>query len=80
MDMKLNTVNAAPISPKSKWIALILCIALGLLGIHRFYVGKVGSGIIYLLTGGALGFGWIIDIIMILTGSFTDKAGLFLKS
>ncbi|WP_195985560.1 NINE protein [Clostridium sp. D33t1_170424_F3] len=67
------------ISPSSRWVALILCIFLGTLGIHRFYVGKIGTGILYLLTGGAFGIGWIVDIIMIACGSFTDSYGAQLK-
>ena len=60
---------------KSKMVALLLCIFLGGLGIHRFYVGKIGTGIIWLLTGGFFGIGYIVDIVMIATGKFTDKAG-----
>ena len=60
---------------KSKMVALLLCIFLGGLGIHRFYVGKIGTGIIWLLTGGCFGIGYIGDIVMIATGKFTDKAG-----
>ena len=67
-------------SEEKSWIAaLLLCIFLGYLGIHRFYVGKIGTGILYLLTGGLFGIGVIIDIIMIAVGSFTDKGGNFLK-
>lgn len=67
------------VSKKSKKVALLLCIFLGGLGAHRFYVGKVGTGILYLCTGGVFGIGWIMDIIFIATGSFKDEFSLVLK-
>lgn len=74
-----NQANVKPMSPNNRWIAFILCFFCGTLGIHRFYVGKIGTGILYLLTFGFFGIGWLIDLIMIAIGSFTDKAGLMLK-
>ena len=62
-------------SKKSWTTTLLLAIFLGELGIHRFYAGKIGTGILWLLTGGLFGVGWIVDIIMICTQTFTDKQG-----
>jgi TM2 domain-containing membrane protein YozV len=55
--------------------AILLCFFLGWLGVHRFYVGKVGTGILQILTFGGFGIWWLIDFIMIVVGSFTDKEG-----
>lgn len=52
--------------PKNKWVALTLCICLGWLGIHRFYEGKVGMGILYMFTLGLFYIGWVVDIFRIL--------------
>ena len=51
---------------KNKWVALILCIFFGAFGGHKFYEGKTGMGIIYLLTGGLFFIGVILDIIALL--------------
>lgn len=53
--------------------AFLLCFFLGCLGAHRFYVGKIGTGILQLVTLGGLGIWTLIDFIMIIIGSFTDK-------
>ena len=66
-------------SDKSQVVALLLCIVFGYFGIHYFYVGKIGRGIIYLLTLGVFGIGWLIDIIRIACGVFRDKKGYCLK-
>ena len=63
------------LSEKKRLPALILCFFLGALGIHRFYVGKIGTGIIWILTLGILGIGALVDFIMIIIGSFTDSEG-----
>lgn len=59
----------------TKTTALLITIFLGGLGVHRFMNGKIGTGIIWLCTGGCLGIGWLIDIIKVANGSFTDKNG-----
>ena len=51
---------------KDKWVAFLLCFFLGGIGAHKFYEGKAGMGILYLFTGGLLGIGWFIDIIVLL--------------
>ncbi len=71
--------NIVQPQPKSKITALILCILLGGLGIHQFYAGKAGMGILYLFTGGLFCIGWIVDIIRIVTGSFRDSRGILLQ-
>ena len=67
-------------SEKSKIVALVLCICGGFLGLHRFYVGKMKSGIFYLLTVGVFGLGWILDAILLLTDNFTDSLGRVLTN
>ena len=62
-------------APKTRRTALLLCIFLGWMGGHRFYVGKKGTGRLYLLTCGILFLGVIVDLVMILLGSFEDREG-----
>ncbi|MBC2856024.1 MAG: TM2 domain-containing protein [Cetobacterium sp.] len=56
-------------------VTLLLAIFLGMFGVHRFYVGKTGTGILQLISGGGFGIWYLIDIFMILIGKFTDAEG-----
>lgn len=58
--------NRSMFRAKNKWIALGLCIFLGCFGGHKFYEDKNGLGVLYLLTGGLLGIGLLVDIITLL--------------
>lgn len=69
-------MDNSAISPKSRLVALLLCLLFGVFGIHRFYVGKIGTGILMLITIGGFGIWAVIDLILIIIGSFKDKAGL----
>lgn len=66
-----------PVSPQKRLILLLVCFFLGYLGIHRLVVGKIGTGLIYLCTGGLFAIGWIVDFILLLCGSFKDKEGRY---
>ncbi|MEG2377352.1 MAG: TM2 domain-containing protein [Clostridia bacterium] len=59
----------------SKTAGIVLAFFLGGLGIHRFMAGKIGTGILWLCTGGCVGIGWLVDFIMVCTGNFTTKNG-----
>ena len=62
-----SNVNAYVVAKaRNKWVALCLCLFLGVFGAHKFYEGKAGLGVLYLFTGGLLGIGAVIDFITIL--------------
>lgn len=60
------------LSDRSRGVALILGGALGVFGAHRFYVGKVATGILQLCTFGGCGLWWLYDMILLTAGSFRD--------
>lgn len=59
-------------SDKSRAVALALCIPLGVFGAHRFYVGKIGTGLLQLCTLGGMGLWYLYDLITIASGEFRD--------
>ncbi|MDR2481707.1 MAG: TM2 domain-containing protein [Spirochaetaceae bacterium] len=74
--------KAAPASANvtTDWLALLLLsIFLGQFGIDRFYAGKIGTGILKLITVGGCGIWWLIDLIMIICGKFTDSHGNIIR-
>ncbi len=64
------------VSPKSRTVVILLAWLLGIFGVHRFYLGKVGTGILMLLTLGGLGIWAFIDVLMAVVGKMKDKDGL----
>ncbi len=72
------TAPAAQTEPGSdckRLVALLLCLFLGVFGAHRFYVGKIGTGVLWLFTLGLLGIGYLFDLILIIAGEFKDADG-----
>ncbi len=69
-----SVIKDMRISPE--WmITLVLAFFLGVIGVHRFYNGKIGTGILTVLTLGGFGIWVIIDLVMVLFGKFTKKDG-----
>ncbi|WP_193597703.1 Ltp family lipoprotein [Microbacterium sp. YJN-G] len=60
---------------KSFLATWLLSLLVGYLGIDRFYLGKVGTGILKLVTLGGIGVWWLVDLIMVLAGATRDRSG-----
>ena len=73
-------MSTESMSEKSFVTTIVLCVLLGGLGVHRFYVGKIGTGIIMLLTLGGLGVWALIDLIRIAIQKFKDGDGAVIKA
>ena len=63
------------VSTKSKTLSALLCFFLGSFGVHRFYTGKIGTGLLWLFTAGLGGIGTFVDFFLIIFGSFKDSNG-----
>lgn len=74
-----ETRSRASISDKNRTVALVLCIFLGWIGFHRFYLGKTLSGVIYFFTFGVFGIGWFFDSLNILLGNMRDNMGYVIR-
>ena len=79
-NININVNAMAQVSPKSRIVAAVLCFFFGCFGVHRFYVGKAGTGFLYLFTAGLFGIGALVDFIMILCGAFKDGSGYPIKN
>lgn len=75
-----KTAAQPTVSEKGFVPAILLCYFLGVLGIHRFYVGKIGTGILMIVTFGGFGIWVVVDMVLIATGSFRDKRDLPIKA
>jgi len=75
---KLLNSNSLSSSQQDWLVALLLCFFIGIIGAHRFYVGKIGTGVLMVFTLGGLGIWTFIDLILIIVGKFKNKDGVTL--
>lgn len=65
----------------NRWlVTFLLCLLLGVFGAHRFYLGRVGTGILMLITFGGFGIWYLVDLILVILGQLRDRDGYFVKS
>ena len=76
---KLLNSNSISSSQQDWLVALLLCFFIGVIGAHRFYVGKIGTGLLMVFTLGGLGIWTFIDLILIIVGKFKNKDGELLS-
>ena len=73
---KEKLLNSSTTTSTTDWLTIfLLTFFVGVLGVHRFYVGKIGTGFLMLLTLGGLGVWFLVDLILVVTGQFTNKEG-----
>ena len=78
--MENQNLQSNPKSEKGYVPMILLCFFVGGLGVHMFYAGKIGTGILMLLTLGGLGIWTLIDFVIIVLGNFKDADGLAIKN
>ena len=73
---KEKLLDSSTKTNSTDWLALfLLTFFAGVLGVHRFYVGKIGTGFLMLITLGGFGVWFLVDLILVVTGQFTNKDG-----
>lgn len=75
-----NRIYSSNDSRKEWLLTVLLCFFFGGFGIHRFYVGKIGTGLLMLLTAGGCGIWWLVDFILVLCGNFRDNEGRYIRN
>ena len=76
----MGAARIEEISPKSRLAVTLFAFFLGGLGIHRFYLGKIGTAILMIITLGGLGVWTLVDFIMAVAGVMKDKEGKLIKN
>ena len=75
-DSQKNKLLKSDSQSQNQWIVvLLLAFFLGIIGAHRFYVGKNGTAVLMIFTLGGFGLWLLYDLIVIITGNFKTKEG-----